>query len=110
MFITADTANPNRAANLLRRVDLLINNRSLFNFGEAHNFLCGKIFITERRMRRQINRAIGFDEVANLIERVAGGRQIFKGNGDFILQQCLIGIGNVAVNYIEFVAVLNDND
>ena len=72
MFITANTANPNRTADSFRLFNFILDG-NFFNVGQFHNFLRGEIFIAKRRVRRKINRFILLNKGANSIERVAGG-------------------------------------
>ena len=109
MFVAANTANP-FCTGRLKRVGFFFSNRSFLNVGKLHYFFVVKIFVAKRRVRRKVNGLIFLDKGADAVERVAGGGHVFKHDGQFIFQQSLIGVGNVAMNQIGNVAVLNDND
>ena len=110
MFIAANRAYPNSSADFGRFFSFGFNFGSFLNFGEIHNFLRFEIFIAKGRVRRKINRRIGLDESADSVQRVAGGGHIFKDDGKFILKQGLVGVSHVAMNQIEFIARVDDDD
>ena len=96
-------------ARRLRRFDLADGDR-LGHVVEIDDALRLEILIAQRSMRRDVHRRILFDELTDARKSVASRLPIFEHHRQPIVIQCLVGIGNIAVNDVIQPFALDDHD